>query len=168
MLFRSVDALPILEATNLSFKSKNNGIMHACGHDGHMAMLLGFAIWASFNLNLLKHNIVCLFQPSEEDDCGANDIIKSNILDDLKIDAIFGFHIWPLLEEGKLYSMPNGMLASSGEVTIDISGEQFHAANRKENDDAILRSFKLINDFYKFSSTVSSPQIGRASCRERV
>ncbi len=160
LCFRSdMDALPILEATNLSFKSKNNGIMHACGHDGHMAMLLGFAIWASFNLNLLKHNIVCLFQPSEEDDCGANDIIKSNILDDLKIDAIFGFHIWPLLEEGKLYSMPNGMLASSGEVTIDISGEQFHAANRKENDDAILRSFKLINDFYKFSSTVSSPHL---------
>ena len=160
LCFRSdMDGLPILEATNLSYKSKHEGIMHACGHDGHMAMLLSFAIWASNNLNLLKHNIVCLFQPSEEDDCGANDIIKSNILDELKINAIFGFHIWPTLEEGKLYSMPNGMLASSGEVTIEINGEQFHAANRKENDDAILRSFKLINDFYNFSDTISSPHL---------
>ena len=115
LCFRSdMDALPILEETNLPFKSKNEGVMHACGHDGHMAMLLSFAIWLSNNLSLAKNNIICLFQPSEEDDCGANDIIKSNILDDLKVNAIFGFHIWPNLEEGKLFSMPNGILASSG------------------------------------------------------
>ena len=76
--FRSdMDALPILEKNEVSYKSKNIGVMHACGHDGHMAMLLSYAIWASNNIDKLKHNIVCLFEPSEEDNAGANDIRKS-------------------------------------------------------------------------------------------
>ena len=106
-----MDALAVQEETGFSFSSVQEGVMHACGHDGHMAMLLSYAIWASDNLDKLKHNIVCLFQPSEEDNAGANDIIKSNILDKLKVTKIFGFHIWPKLEENKIFSMPRGMLA---------------------------------------------------------
>lgn len=158
--FRSdMDALPILEKNEISYKSKNDGIMHACGHDGHMAMLLAYAIWASDNLDKLKHNVVCLFQPSEEDDAGANDILKSNILDELKVTNIFGFHIWPALEENKLFSMPKGMLASSGEVTININGESFHAANRKNDNDAIMKAFNIIASFYEYCNNIKEPHL---------
>lgn len=160
LCFRSdMDALPITEANDIPYKSVHAGIMHACAHDGHMAMLLSFAIWASDNLDKLKHNIVCLFQPSEEDNAGANDIIKSNILNDLKIDAIFGFHIWPNLEMGKIFSMPNGMLASSAEVTIDIEGLSFHAANKRNDIDAITKSFNIINSFYDFARNIKEPHL---------
>lgn len=158
--FRSdMDALPILEKNEVSYKSKNIGVMHACGHDGHMAMLLSYAIWASNNLDKLKHNIVCLFQPSEEDNAGANDIIKSNILDKLKVTKIFGFHIWPKLEENKIFSMPRGMLASSGEVTININGKSYHAANRKNDDDAIMKAFNIISNFYAYCNKIEEPHL---------
>lgn len=153
--FRSdMDALPISEINDCDYKSLHTGVMHACAHDGHMAILLAFSRWVNDNKNILKNNIVCLFQPSEEDDAGARDVIKTNILDDLKIDRIFGLHIWPNLEEGYLYTMPKGMLATSGEVDIDIIGKSVHAANREQGIDALLISTKLITEFYDFCSKI--------------
>lgn len=144
-----MDALPICENTNKEYKSLHEGIMHACGHDGHMAMLLGFAKYASLNLEELKNNIVCLFQPSEEDNAGANDILDSKILDTLNVKRIFGFHIWPTLEGGKIFTMPNGMLATSAEIDIDIEGKSCHAANRDSGIDALYAGTTLINEFYE-------------------
>lgn len=155
LCFRSdMDALPINEINDCDYKSLNAGVMHACGHDGHMSILLAFSEWVNANKANLNNNIVCLFQPSEEDDAGARDVIKTNILDELKIDRIFGLHIWPSLEEGKLFTMPLGMLATSGEVNIDIIGKSVHAANRECGIDALLISTKLINEFYDFCSKI--------------
>ncbi len=154
-----MDGLPIQEETGLSFSSWHPGLMHACGHDGHMTMLLGFAEWASAHLNELENNVVCLFQPSEEDNAGANDILQSGILDELKVERIFGMHIWPTLEENQLFTMPKGMLATSGEVDIHIYGKSCHAANRNEGIDALLIATKLINQFYEIADKIKKPHL---------
>lgn len=154
-----MDALPICEKTNLEFQSKHNGLMHACAHDGHMAMLLQFAIFANENLDKLQNNIVCLFQPSEEDNCGANDIIESKILTKLNVERIFGFHIWPNLNLGKIYTMPKGMLASSCEVNIDIVGKSVHAANKKDGIDALYIATRLINEYYDQMKDLDQPHL---------
>ena len=160
LCFRAdMDALPIKEENNVSYKSKNPGIMHACGHDGHMAILLSYAKWASDNLDELENNIVCLFQPSEEDNLGANDILESNILTELKVERIFGMHIWPNLDKGKIFSMPNGMLATSAEVNIDIIGKTCHAANRSEGIDALLVACSLILKFYEICAKIEEKHL---------
>lgn len=154
-----MDALPIEEKTGLSFASMHAGISHACGHDGHMAMLLEYSIWASEHKSELKSNIVCLFQPSEEDDAGASDILKSGILDQFKVEEIYGLHLWPKLEENKLYTMPYGMLATSGELNIDFYGKTVHAANRKEGIDALLIASFFIQKFYEMCRKLKSPHL---------
>lgn len=154
-----MDALPITEKTNLSFSSLHKGIMHACGHDGHMAMLLGFAQWASAHLSDLENNILCLFQPSEEDNAGAQDILSSGILDSYAVKRIFGMHIWPNLCENQLYTMPGGMLATSGEVDIDIYGESVHAADRTDKKDALLASARLITECYAKMAEFKEPHL---------
>lgn len=154
-----MDALEIKEETGLSFCSKNEGFMHACGHDGHMAMLLGFANFASNNLELLKANVVCLFQPSEEDKAGAIDIINSKILDRLRVEEIYGIHIWPNLEAGKLFTKPGGLLATSAEVNIEFKGEGVHAANRDYGVDALMLGAKFMLDFYNFCDSIKEPHL---------
>ncbi len=150
LCFRAdMDGLKIEEKTCLDFSSQHKGYMHACGHDGHMAMLLSFALWASDHLDELKYNIVCLFQPSEEDNAGAMDVLHTGILDELKVEKIFGMHIWPNLKEGFLFTMPNGMLATSAEVDIEIYGKAVHAANKEEGIDALFAATILIQRFYK-------------------
>lgn len=149
-----MDGLPIIEKTNLKFKSLNKSVSHACGHDGHMAMLLKFAMWVNDNKEKLKKNIVCLFQPSEEERAGAMDIINSKILDKLNVKEIFGMHIWPGLEENKIFTMAGGMLASSSEVDIEVYGKTCHAANRNEGIDSLLIATSLINDCYDFSKVL--------------
>lgn len=154
-----MDALPILEKTGLSFSSLHEGVMHACGHDGHMAMLLGFAQWASAHLSSLENNILCLFQPSEEDNAGARDILASKILDSYGVERIFGMHIWPNLCENRLYTMPGGMLATSGEVDIDIYGQSVHAANRTDKKDALLSATQLITEYYAEMAALKEPHL---------
>lgn len=144
-----MDGLSILEKTNLDFCSKHVGVSHACGHDGHMAMLLAFANWATENIKSLTANIVCLFQPSEEEKAGARDIIADGILDRLAVEEIYGFHIWPGLKEKQIFSCPSGLLASSSEVDIEIFGKGCHAANRSLGIDALLVASRLIEAYYK-------------------
>ncbi len=143
-----MDGLSILEKTNLDFCSKHIGVSHACGHDGHMAMLLAFASWASANIASLTANIVCLFQPSEEEKAGAVDIIADGILDRLGVEEIYGLHIWPGLKENQLFSCQNGLLASSSEVDIEIFGKGCHAANRVSGIDALMVASRFVVTYY--------------------
>ncbi len=160
LCFRAdMDALPIAEQTNLPFASSHQGIMHACAHDGHMAMLLGFAQWANDHIDQLKNNILCLFQPSEEENAGANDILKSGILEQYHVDRVFGMHIWPNLPENQVYTMPGGMLATSGEVDINVHGTAMHAANRTNKGDALLASAKIITEFYEKMALLKEPHL---------
>lgn len=144
-----MDGLEITEKTDLPFSSTHPGFMHACGHDGHMAMLLEFAIWADAHMKELKYNIVCLFQPSEEEHAGAMDILNSSILDQLHVEEMYGIHIWPQLKNNQLFTMTGGMLASSSEVDIEFLGKCVHAANRNNGIDALKIASAFLLECYQ-------------------
>ncbi len=154
-----MDGLEITEATNLAYSSRHSGKMHACGHDGHMAMLLEVAGWVDQHLAQLNTNLVCLFQPSEEDRAGALDILASHILEDLKVEKIFGMHLWPTLEENHLYAMPGAMLAASCEMDVHFIGRSVHAANREEGVDAIQLAAQFLNEAYQKCKRIKSAHL---------
>jgi len=140
-----LDALPIKEENNVSYKSKNEGIMHACGHDVHTTILLG----ASKILNELKEEwegtIKLIFQPGEErNPGGASLLIKENVLENPKPEAILGLHVHPGLETGKLSFRSGVVMASADELYITIKGKGGHAAAPHTTADTILIASHLI------------------------
>ena len=139
-----MDALPITEETNLSFKSLHVGKMHACGHDGHMSMVIGLAHYISENKKDINKNIVLIFQPSEERDAGANVIIDSGLLQGYNTSAIFGMHLWPMLEKGRVFSRAGEFMAGASEIDITVHGEATHIANTGEGINAMQIGAKLI------------------------
>ena len=94
LLRTDMDALPVFEQTGVSFQSKHQGKMHACGHDGHMAMMLGFAKWLSQQQDL-KKSVVMIFQPAEEGPGGAKVMIEEGLFEKFSIRAVFGIHLYP-------------------------------------------------------------------------
>ena len=102
LAFRSdIDALKITEKTGLPFCSQHEGYMHACGHDGHMSALLALA-WKLKDVKSLPHNILLIFQPGEEMTNGAPSIIATGIFEKYRVQAIFGLHMFPDVEAGKI------------------------------------------------------------------
>lgn len=135
--FRSdADALPIQEKTRLPFTSGHPGKMHACGHDGHMAMVLELARRLN-EKETLSHNILLVFQPAEETTGGARDLCATGVFKKYKVEAIFGMHLWPGLAEGVIASRRNEMMSRSCEVTVDIYGKSAHIAKAQEGIDAL-------------------------------
>ncbi|MDE5565805.1 MAG: amidohydrolase [Anaeroplasmataceae bacterium] len=160
LCFRAdMDGLSIKEETNLSFASKHIGKMHACGHDGHMSMVLALGLWIEEHLELLNCNVVLLFQPSEEDNAGANDILESGILKELSVDEIYGMHLWPMLEQNQIYTKEGSILASSTEIDITFNGKSVHAANRDKGIDSILIASKFLDEFYQFSNSIEAKHL---------
>jgi amidohydrolase len=136
-----MDALPVTERTNVPFKSTvtadydghNVGVMHACGHDSHVAMLLGTAKILSSMRDKVPGTVVFIFQPSEEgapagEEGGAELMVKEGVMDNPKIDAVFGIHINAQTEIGKIVYKPGAFMASSDWFTIKIHGKQSHGA----------------------------------------
>lgn len=138
-----MDALPINEETNFLYKSNHEGYMHACGHDGHMAILISMAEKLE-NIKCPK-NICLIFQPSEEVYGGALKIINSKILTDLNVKEIYGLHLWPNLKKGIIASRNKIMMASSTEIDITVIGKEVHIANKDEGIDAIKVGYQLLN-----------------------
>lgn len=123
ILLRSdIDALPITEATGLPFASENPGVMHACGHDNHIAMLLTAAKILAANRHELRGTVKVLFQPSEEVGIGALDMIEDGALEG--VDAAFGMHVWPELASGRVSLEPGPRMASTDRFRIDIKGKE--------------------------------------------
>ena len=122
-----MDALPILETTNLPYASKNSGVMHACGHDGHTASLLGAA-------KLLKEDpawsgtIHFVFQPAEEGFGGAQAMLKDGLLTRFPMERIFGYHNWPGLETGTIMLHHGPIMGAAANFTITLHGTAGHAA----------------------------------------
>lgn len=142
--FRSdMDGLPVAEKSDHPFPSKHMGQMHACGHDGHMAMLLGFA-YKIKDIDLLNESIVLIFQPAEEFPGGAKVIIEEGMLDKFKVKKIFGIHLYPNLEEGKYGIVKGAMMARNGEFNLTISGKSAHGAQPQLGNDAIVAASSLI------------------------
>ena len=130
------DALPIAEKNENSYSSRHPGKMHACGHDGHMAILLELARRLSGRTEL-PHNVLLVFQPAEETTGGAKDICNTGIFKKYRVEAIFGIHLWPGLEKGVVASRCNEMMSRSCEVKVDIYGKSAHIAKAEEGIDAL-------------------------------
>lgn len=136
------DALPISERTGAEYASLHPGKMHACGHDGHMAILLELARRLS-EKKTLPHNVLLLFQPAEETTGGAKDLCETGVLEAYHVRSVFGLHLWPGLPKGELFSRKGELMARSCEVDIHISGRSSHIAKAKEGIDALAAAVEL-------------------------
>ena len=132
-----MDALYISEQNNCSYASKRPGIMHACGHDGHMALLLGLARWCSEHRDSLKYNIVFIFQPGEEGTGGAVRMIKAGVLENPRVDRLYGYHLMPEMEIGKIAVVSGPLMAGACEFDIKITGRSAHGAAPYKGIDAL-------------------------------
>lgn len=160
--FRSdMDALPVQEATTREFKSRNEGRMHACGHDGHMAMLLTFAHELADYYKELPHNVLLIFQPGEETPGGAEPLCKTGFLEQYHVKRIFGFHLWPMLPKGIVATRKNEFMARASEVNIDIEGKSAHAAKYKEGIDALEVAMRYVLSLYDMEQMEIAPDVYR-------
>ena len=144
LLIRSdMDALPVQEETGLGFQSINKGVMHACGHDGHMAMLLVAAKLLAHEKEDIRGRIVFAFQPNEED-AGAYKMIEEGILKKNKVHAAFGCHLWNQLETGCIDISDGPIMAASHYFSLVIKGRGGHAGFAYESIDPIFISSQII------------------------
>lgn len=152
-----IDALALEENTDLPFKSKNKGKMHACGHDIHTTCLLGTAYVLNKIKDELPGSVKLIFQPGEETGKGANYMIKEGVLENPKLLGIFGLHSWPHVEAGKVFHRSGKMSASSDVFYITIKGKQGHAAHPESAVDPIYISGNIIVSMQSIISRELSP-----------
>jgi amidohydrolase len=138
-----MDALPLQEHNNFEHSSRNPGKMHACGHDGHTAMLLGAAQYLS-NHRDFKGTVIFIFQPAEEGGAGAKEMIKDGLFKEFPCDAVFGLHNWPGLAEGNFGVTAGPMMASSNAFEITIKGKGGHAALPHNSADPVLTGVQVV------------------------
>lgn len=137
ILFRSdIDALPITENNDVTYKSSHLGYMHACGHDGHMAMLLGFADFLKDQKNL-NRNVLLLFQPAEEGPGGAYEVIQTGIMQQYNVSEVYGIHLFPNYPEGTIITKEGPLMASITLLDINLRGISSHVAMPNEGIDAL-------------------------------
>jgi amidohydrolase len=152
-----MDALPIHEKNNVPYRSRNDGIMHACGHDGHMAILLTVAKILADHREDLSGQIKFVFQPGEEGFAGARFMIEDGVLKNPKVDAAFGLHLNTGIPLGSLALRAGNMMACMDSFTIKIKGKGGHAASPEEGADAILMSAQVISMLQSLISKEVSP-----------
>ncbi len=151
-----IDALPIKEETGLEFAS-TNGCMHACGHDCHIAMLLGAAKMLSENKDKLKGTVRLIFQPSEESGCqeGAQDVIRSGALDG--VDAIYGSHIWGDFDAPYINVESGNRMASTAEFHVEVEGVSAHGSAPNLGVDSIVVASAIIMNLQTYVSRNNNP-----------
>jgi len=145
------DALPIQERTGADYASVHPGRMHACGHDGHMAVLLELARRLS-GKKKRNHNVLLVFQPAEETTGGAWDLCQTGIFEKYRVEAIFGLHLWPGLPKGEIFSRREELMARSCEVTVDVYGKSAHIAKANQGVDALAAGV----EFYRRGAQMES------------
>ena len=151
-----MDALPIEEATSLPYASKTPGKMHACGHDGHTAMLLGAARYLSETRNFAG-NAVVIFQPAEEGGAGAAAMIKDGLLDRFGIEQVYGMHNGPGIPIGSFAIRPGPIMASTDAVDIRIEGRGGHAARPHTAIDSVMVGAQLVTALQSIVSRSVDP-----------
>ena len=146
-----MDALPVNEINECEYTSLNKGVMHACGHDVHIATVLCAAEKILSNKGKLNGCVKFVFQPGEETTGGALPMIQSGILENPKADVCVGFHVKPELEPGKIICSPGKQMASPDEFRITLKGNGGHCAYPSQNDDLIKIASELILELNKLS-----------------
>jgi amidohydrolase len=151
-----MDALPIEEETNLPYASRTPGKMHACGHDGHTAMLLGAARYLSETRNFAG-NAVVIFQPAEEGGAGAAAMIKDGLMDRFGIEQVFGMHNGPGIPVGQFAIRTGPIMAATDAVDIKIEGLGGHAARPHKCIDSVLVGAQVISGLQSIVSRTVDP-----------
>ncbi|PWC59296.1 peptidase M20 [Azospirillum sp. TSH7] len=139
-----MDALHIHEETNLPHSSRNPGRMHACGHDGHTAMLLGAARHLTENPNLFQGTIVFIFQPAEENEGGGRVMVEEGLFDRFPVEKVFGMHNWPGLEVGRIALRPGPLMAAYDIFELTLTGKGTHAGMPHMGTDTIMVGSQIV------------------------
>ena len=152
-----MDALPVTEQTGLPFASKHEGVMHACGHDSHMAILLGAAAVLSKLKDHIAGHVKLVFQPAEEEAAigGGRNFVASGKLDD--VSEIYGLHVWPELPVGVVGLRPGNLMAASDRFYVHIKGKSTHAAQPHNGTDALVMAAHFIIDVQTLVSREMDP-----------
>ncbi|MEM0144704.1 MAG: amidohydrolase [Thermoplasmata archaeon] len=152
-----IDALPIREENDVPYKSKNEGYMHACGHDAHMSMVYGAALILNEMRDKINGNVRFIFQPAEEEGTvgGAKPMIDEGALDG--VDYILGMHVWPELPEGTVGFRSGPFFAAADTFTLEVIGKGGHGAKPDLAIDPILISSKVIESLQAISSREIDP-----------
>ncbi|MBU6369775.1 MAG: amidohydrolase [Burkholderiales bacterium] len=151
-----MDALPVHEANTFAHASQHPGKMHACGHDGHTAMLLAAARHLSQHKNF-DGTVVLIFQPAEEGGGGAREMIKDGLFDKFPVDAVFGLHNWPGMAVGQAAVSAGPVMASSNEFKITIQGKGCHAALPHNGIDPVPIACEMVQAFQTIVSRNIKP-----------
>ena len=151
-----MDALPITENTGMPYSSKKEGVMHACGHDGHTTMLLGAARYLSETRNF-SGRVALIFQPDEEATGGAEVMVEEGILEQFKIEEVYALHNIPGHDVGVMYTRPGPIMAGADSFNVEIRGKGGHAAYPHEVKDPIVAALSIAQAFQTIVSRNNIP-----------
>lgn len=158
LAFRAdMDGLPVEEDPGHEIRSEKPGMMHACGHDGHMAILLGLAAYAAENRGKIADDLLLVFQPAEEGPGGAKIIAEDPLFEALSIEAVYGLHLFPQLDQGTVGLAAGPVMAQSGEIDVLIEGKSAHGAQPQEGVDALVAAAAFVGESQKIVSRFLKP-----------
>lgn len=150
-----MDALPIQETSEIEYKSVNDGVMHACGHDGHIAMLLGAAKAINQIKQKLNGNVKLIFQPAEEGLAGALHMINEGVIDD--VEEIYGIHLWNYQKVGEIGVKDGPIMAAADMFEIEVIGRGGHGATPHGTVDAVIVASHIVNSLQTIVSRDTNP-----------